>query len=172
MPHNAWEVTVNDKKHVITLDHKAFSGNYVIHLNNRSYNTATSSMIDLGNVTPINIESETYTVLSAPTLRGFRYDLIHDGISVVTGKKITPIEKAPTWAWIIALVSIGAFSLVLLQYGALYTGLVGGIVGMIAYLGLANSRNPYMPESTRIAISLGLLIVCWCVGLFMRLVVQ
>ena len=171
MAQKMWQIELDGKQHMVLLDHKAFSGERTISVDGTHYLNEKSSF-DTGSVNEIKIGAHKLYVAAILTPLGFKYDLVMDGKSQETGESVELINETPIWAWLLLVACIASFILVLGQGGAIYTGIAAAIAGMIGFVGVGNTKNPYIPASMRIGIFVVLIAVSWALAFVMRMAVQ
>ena len=89
-----WDITLNNEKYVVELDHKGWTNTQIISLNGKVI-YQTPARLQVGGTTLFKIAEHECVILIRNRLFSFNYDLAIDGFSVTTGKKISYTNLKP-----------------------------------------------------------------------------
>src|SRR5512143_864791 len=150
-----WTVQVEGRNHTVEFERGTFSTKYLIRLDGAVVHHGRSYATDFGTDDSFQIGTHLCTVHTRSNWNKVEFDLSLDGVSIESGRPVTPHVPLPTWSWpfiaaclLIPFVTLG---------GTLPTAI--GFGGAAICFGIA--RDPARPKNQQIAWLSGLIVLCW-----------
>jgi hypothetical protein len=162
MAYKEFSITVNGKPQKVTVDHKFLMSDRKIWINDRLEHSS-NELLDFGSVHDFYSNDEVVTVCIYPNLFAtYTIDLFVNNVSKVTGKTVEDIpRKIAPWAWIFVIILLVACVVIFpLGLGSLNGGIVGALAGLGAGYTIITTKNPYLTDAQRIAISTASTLIC------------
>ncbi len=89
-----WIVSAAGRDYKIELEHNIWTNTQKVSINGQVI-FETPGKLQIGGVTCFNLEGQVCAVIVTNKVLGFSYDLVIDGVSVVTKKKVKYIATQP-----------------------------------------------------------------------------
>ncbi len=158
MAKKVWTFMLEDGTHTVELAHGYWSGKRTIRVDGKLLQHTAKvghAVMDFGSDHPFSIGSHRGSVRIQTNGLTYRYDLVLDGRSIVTGRPAAGSAKLPPWAWAFIL-ACGVIPI--LTLGGAIPGAIGagGVVGCISI-----ARNSARPTISRVMLCAGVTVLCW-----------
>jgi hypothetical protein len=104
MAKKSWQVTLEEGRHDVELDHGFFSGKRVIRMDGNvvfESHTLKDLVFDTGGVCSFNIGRHPCAVIIRTNGLWSSFDLAVDGRSVESGRPLKEILPVPGWVWLV-----------------------------------------------------------------------
>lgn len=168
MAKKTWTFRLDDRLHVVELEHGYFSGKRIIHVDGKLLETTTKGVrafIDFGSEHSFQIGRHPVVVHIRTNGLTFSYDLSIAGRSVTTGKEVS---SAPVPAWIWVFVS-ACLLIPIVSLGGALPGAIGagGAAGCYAI-----AKDAKKQIRTRIVLCLVVTILCWVLFIVTLLMIK
>jgi len=164
MASKTWTFRLEDGDHTVQLDHNLWSGKRTVVVDGRSLVDETKKF-NLVSDYPFDIRGHKGLVRIRSNGIAYNYDVAIDGKSVTTGKPALAAASMPAWGWAFVIVCV---LIPVVSLGGIVPAVIG-VGGAIICSVIA--RDASKEASTRVAICLGVTVLCWGVFIGFALLV-